>query len=148
MLEQLDEILLGSDLAEQLDWPSRRLQPVRLAQDLHALGEAMPAPVDAAALPVIRTAPEAMGALYVFEGATLGGRQILPHLLGLEGAQGATMFFAGAGDEVPTRWKTFREVLPTAAVSTQDVDAMSATAASTFAALEFVCRTELERPLP
>lgn len=60
-------------------------------------------------LPSPVAAPEAMGCLYVLEGATLGGRVIARHLsssLGLAPERGAS-FFAGYGAATDGRWRDF-----------------------------------------
>lgn len=63
-----------------------------------------------AALPPLPSFAHALGALYVLEGSTLGGRVILrdvetrfgPHV------SGATQFFGGRGKAVGQMWQTFK----------------------------------------
>lgn len=70
-------------------------------------------------LPAIHTVAEALGAMYVLEGATLGGRFITRHLerhLGLSNGRGYS-YFCAYGTEVGAMWQQFRatvvaEVLP------------------------------------
>jgi heme oxygenase (biliverdin-IX-beta and delta-forming) len=94
--------------------PARALSSC-LANDLAALG-ADPASVRLAApaqLPDLPTFAHALGALYVMEGATLGGRLILRDLemrLGDSIAE-ATCFFGGRGERVGPIWQSFRETL-------------------------------------
>ena len=91
-------------LASRLDrafWAPRRRLPW-LDADLAALGLAPPAPV---AAPELADEAAALGALYVVEGSTLGGRIILRHLDRL-GLQPAT-YFAGYGDATGAMWKGF-----------------------------------------
>ena len=64
-------------------------------------------------LPAIRTAAEAFGAMYVLEGATLGGRIITRHLerrLGLSDGRGYS-YFCAYGTEVGAMWQQFRVTL-------------------------------------
>ena len=94
---------------------SARGQSSCLANDLAALG-ADPAGVMLAApaqLPDLPNFAHALGALYVMEGATLGGRLILRDLamrLG-ESIADATCFFGGRGERVGPMWQSFRETL-------------------------------------
>jgi heme oxygenase len=86
-----------------------------LATDFAALG-ADPARVTPAAptqLAGLSDFAHALGALYVMEGATLGGRLILRDLemrLG-DTIADATCFFGGRGERVGPMWQSFREAL-------------------------------------
>jgi heme oxygenase len=64
-------------------------------------------------LPPLSGVPEALGALYVLEGATLGGQIILRHLTRhFEGvAAGGFAFFRAYGEDVGPMWKAFGEAL-------------------------------------
>ena len=64
-------------------------------------------------LPEVKSITEALGCLYVLEGATLGGQIISRHLkknLALDGDRGCA-FFCSYGDEVGLMWESFREAL-------------------------------------
>jgi heme oxygenase len=64
-------------------------------------------------LPKISSQAHALGALYVMEGSTLGGRMIskmLKENLGLESENGAG-FFNGYGVHTMQKWNAFKEVL-------------------------------------
>ena len=64
-------------------------------------------------LPEVKSITEALGCLYVLEGATLGGQIIGRHLkrnLALDEDRGCA-FFCSYGDEVGLMWKSFRETL-------------------------------------
>ena len=85
----------------------------RLAADLAALGE------DPSALPLVAEPPAlpdadaALGALYVVEGAALGGQVITRHVrrtLGL-GPERGLSFFAGEADGTGARWRAFLDLL-------------------------------------
>lgn len=93
-----------------LDWPLRRKLDL-LHQDLGELG------VSAAArdrlprcpeVPAVGTTAQALGVLYVVEGATLGGRVIAVHLADTGVPARAVRFFASYGDQVGRRWHHFR----------------------------------------
>jgi heme oxygenase len=95
-----------------LDWPRRRKVPW-LRRDADALGRAFlgacPVPAPDAFLLRLSTFPDAMGCLYVTEGATLGGKVIarnVRRVLGLGPDTGAS-FFDGYGSAVGTQWQSF-----------------------------------------
>lgn len=59
--------------------------------------------------PRLATLAEVAGAMYVTEGATLGGQVVLKHVskrLGLSASRGCA-FFASYGDEVGPMWRSF-----------------------------------------
>lgn len=83
-------------------------------------------------------AAEALGALYVLEGATLGGRIIHRHTAGVLGVtpeQGAA-YYQGYGDETGARWKAFGQALTRFADETGTASRVVAGAVACFAALE------------
>ncbi len=87
-------------------------------------------------LPRVAQRSQALGALYVMEGATLGGQIIGRYLrdhLGIDAASGA-LFFAGYGVETRARWLAFSRHVDDAA----DIDneLLDAAAVSTFESLE------------
>ncbi|MEI9952680.1 MAG: biliverdin-producing heme oxygenase [Pseudomonadota bacterium] len=113
----------------------RRGKVPLLCLDLHALGQtaiqigALPRCAD---LPLAVTPSQALGVLYVLEGATLGGQVIGRNLglaLGLGAANGAA-FFAGYGDETRAMWKRFSEHVDRSAAL--DSEALIASAVETF----------------
>jgi heme oxygenase len=112
---------LERSLATFPEWGAQSIaRPLRshgacLAADLAALG-ADPAGTARAAdslLPVTANFAQAVGALYVLEGATLGGRMILRGIDARLGHDivGATSFFGGRGDAVGPMWHAFRASL-------------------------------------
>lgn len=135
--ERLSPKLFGDALP---DFESRR-KTALLARDLIALG------ADAAcvaALPRCRHIPRcedvagAFGSLYVFEGATQGGRTLLPlveNLLGLSATSGAS-FLASYGDEVPVMWRRFAGALESWCADPPRRAVATAAAVATFEALE------------
>lgn len=100
----------GFDLAERQKVPL-------LARDLEMLGAKTPV----TAPPAVRLEgfEAALGALYVMEGATLGGQVIGRHLekhLGLTALSGAA-FFNSYGERVGPMWMQFRAFLMNQAIS-------------------------------
>jgi heme oxygenase len=93
----------------------RRNHCARLACDLSALGidqQDIPR-APPAMLPQLPTFPHALGALYVLEGSTLGGRIILRDLEARLGPviADATCFLRGRGTETGPMWQSFRAAL-------------------------------------
>ncbi len=93
------------------DYETRRKLPL-LMHDLLALGAR---PGDIASLPRCQAVPNAVdpaaafGCVYVLEGATLGGRTLLPLVessLGVTAARGAS-FLASYGEHVGAMWREF-----------------------------------------
>jgi heme oxygenase len=113
----------------------RRAKLPLLALDLQALGSsaariaALPCCAD---VPLTVTPSQALGVLYVLEGATLGGQVIGRNLragLGLDSSNGAA-FFGGYGDETRLMWRLFSEHVDRS--SSLDVDVLAGSAVDTF----------------
>jgi heme oxygenase len=104
----------ASEVLRELDWNVRRKGGL-LDADLEALDEprrlAGDDPVrDGAFDATVHDAPSLIGALYVTEGATLGGAVIAPHLRATLGESVPCAFFTSYGDEVAPRWAQFRRI--------------------------------------
>ena len=119
-------------------WKTRLLE-----RDLRVLGcgaalDARQIP-ESNVLPSISGVAEALGCMYVLEGATLGGQIIVRHLrrtLGVEPESGAA-FFGSYGAEVGPMWKCFGDVLATySAAHPAEDEIIVATARETFDALD------------
>ena len=95
--------------------PAARAHAANLALDLSALGIDLSRVPRAPSrmLPNLPTFPHALGALYVLEGATLGGRVILRALEARMAGQiaGATRFLGGHGAAGGPTWQSFRATL-------------------------------------
>jgi heme oxygenase len=93
-----------------IDFEARRRSPA-LHLDLSSLGRCETNTIDLAAGP--KCFPEALGALYVLEGSTLGGRVILADISSRLGAsiKGATKFLEGHGANAGSMWLSFRKAL-------------------------------------
>ncbi len=112
-----------------------------LAEDLRALGHdeaslaRLPRLVRPPPLPGV---PEALGSLYVLEGATLGGQVLLRHLQRhFEGvAVGSFAFFRAYGEAVGPMWKAFGEALTRACPEPELAPQVVRGAQDTFEAFE------------
>lgn len=91
----------------ELDFEGRRRTPM-LRESLDALGLAAPALTGAV---TATSAAEAMGLLYVVEGATLGGKVIRKRLSARGGDLAGLAFLDPYGEAVSERWRTFLDVL-------------------------------------
>ncbi|WP_233261651.1 biliverdin-producing heme oxygenase [Vitiosangium sp. GDMCC 1.1324] len=103
------------ELAADLRLDERWKLPL-LEEDLRALGhdDASLARLPwLSHLPPLPDVPEALGALYVLEGSTLGGQLILRHLVRhFDGVSaGEFAFFRAYGEAVGPMWKDFGEAL-------------------------------------
>ncbi len=103
-----------------LDIEGRRKMP-SLRTDLAALNQRMPPPCGH--FDDISSVAGALGAMYVCEGASLGGRVIGPRVRTMLGDGTPTDYFESYGDDVADRWATFRRALVLALVTDDDIDA-------------------------
>jgi len=103
------ELVLSSRVPAE--WAGTRLsKSAWLAADLRALDT--PCDVPAATVPVIRSWAEALGALYVIEGSTLGLQAVRKRLRPEHPARrGAGRFVEGYGDQAAQQWRSFLAVL-------------------------------------
>ncbi|PWS39053.1 biliverdin-producing heme oxygenase [Falsiroseomonas bella] len=119
---------LGIDLAAR-----RRTHLLRA--DLDWLGASAAVPL--APLPEIRGPAEAMGALYVAEGSTLGARQLARALDAvLPPGEAGRRFLIGHGERHGAMWRDCCAAIERCGVEPGARDAMIAGAAATFAAFE------------
>lgn len=124
-----------------IDMPARRKLHL-LEADLASLGARVEKAGAAASLP---TFPDAVGAAYVVEGATLGGAVIHRHLstaLGFGEGPGAR-FFDAYGEETGPRWKEFAAALDKTGFDAADRERAVASAVRTFARLLSLARQAL-----
>lgn len=147
LLEQLQSVvgplearLLTLPVPAAFELEARRKAPL-LSRDLALLTTPRPR-LDAGALPLSTGLPEALGALYVLEGATLGGQVIVRSLrrsLGITPESGGAYFHA-YGPETGRMWQSFgdamrREVAP------EDEERVIAGARDTFLAFANALRS-------
>lgn len=111
---------------------NKRYKTESLISDMNLLGQTLPA------LPAIDitidSVEEALGMMYVLEGATLGGAYILKALLRTESMSAVTTYnyYAVYGDLIGPNWKTFQQVLLNTITTKEQEDKTIAAAAKTF----------------
>jgi heme oxygenase len=130
------------------DYESRRKLPL-LVRDLALLG----VPTDelhlvpsCPGLPPCNDVATAFGSLYVLEGATLGGRTLLPMVesrLGYTASSGA-QYLASYGDQTTARWRQFSAAVDEWCRPPESFARAARAAVETFAALEYWL-SDLER---
>lgn len=116
------------------DWHLRRKAQTILL-DLAALEQPISTIGFATERPLIQTLPQALGALYVMEGSTLGGRGITKMLLKNEAAglqPQHLQFFAGYGSQTGAMWTTFVNVLNSFSFTEDEMAQMVEAANQTF----------------
>lgn len=94
------------------DYQQRRKTDL-VAADLSTLGANVPLMAGTDHLPKITNTAEALGALYVMEGSTLGGQHIkkmLSKQLGIDEAY-AMSFFNGYGQDTQQMWASFKNAI-------------------------------------
>lgn len=107
--------MLDADIAAELEMNSR-LKLSALEKDLNYWG------IDSLTLPGLdfelfipqKNTAEVLGALYVLEGATLGGNVIKRHILAnpnFKAHEGGLNYYGVYGEELSTKWKKFVSVL-------------------------------------
>jgi heme oxygenase len=142
--QQLDQLIVAEALE---DYESRRKLPL-ITQDLVSIGassisvESLP---QCAAVPQCADTASAFGCLYVLEGATLGGRTLLPlaqSLLGVT-AQSGARFLASYGQEVTVKWHRFGAALNAWCCTLERETSAAAAAVATFNGLEgWLCEAQ------
>ncbi|HLW52422.1 MAG TPA: biliverdin-producing heme oxygenase [Candidatus Angelobacter sp.] len=133
------ELSRVADLPNDLDLAQRRKMSL-IENDLRTLGfndeQLQELPEFSAARHL--SVPEALGAMYVMEGATLGGQfisRMVALQLGLDRKTGCA-FFTSYGAEVGERWHKFGEVVRKRVVSQDDQDRFVTAATKTFTDFE------------
>lgn len=107
-LEALIQKQLTPELLPDLH---RRARAEYLLRDIRDLGLLNPEFRICRELPPIDTAEQAIGALYVLEGSTLGGRIIAGMLQKQLGDGVPTAYFNGYGEENGRMWQTCKDLL-------------------------------------
>lgn len=135
----LEEKLGALEFGAALNMSERLIKSDWIAADLEALGVdrgAVATLPRCADLPDLASPSEALGALYVTEGATLGGQLIMRALkdsLGLTPETGGR-FFASYGSSIGPMWRRFVSALDGAGADPGMADAVERTATATFRA--------------
>lgn len=127
-METLIRRQLTSDVFPDMD---KRCRAEYLLWDIQRSGLAVPSPDTCHELPAIDSIDRALGALYVLEGSTLGGRIIAGMVSRQLGTTDSLSFFNGYGAETGTMWQSFKEFLDQPRSEDQKTDIID-TAKATF----------------
>ena len=122
-------------LPHQPGYQPQRRTTLSIAEDIITLGGSVNEKAKGGDLPEIENYLQALGALYVIEGSTLGGKIIVKMLqrqLNIENNQGLS-FFSGYGEETESRWASFKELLNNQSMRTTDTGMVVFAANDTFA---------------
>lgn len=131
--EKINKYILPHHLEEKHHFQRRKTD--RIADDILVSGGVVREKARECDLPEINNHLQALGALYVIEGSTLGGRVItkmMQRQMETDSMEGFT-FFHGYGDETESRWATFKELLNDPARNTADKEIVIRAADHTFA---------------
>ena len=105
-IQRLIDSSLIQDIAE-------RRQSAALVSDLRVIGSETEGLATTSSTPVLETIPQALGAMYVLEGSTLGGRfisQMLAKQLN-RSAENGIGFFSGYGEKTQNKWNYFTDMV-------------------------------------
>jgi heme oxygenase len=109
-VEERIQALVDNTLLEDIE---ERRQSVALLEDLNTIGAGTDELELSAYVPQLHTVPRAIGALYVLEGSTLGGRfisQMLAKQMNRT-ADNGIRFFSGYGEHTDEKWKAFTQMI-------------------------------------
>lgn len=112
---------------------AERRKTKAIADDITGLGGTVPIKATGNALPRITNHLEALGALYVIEGSTLGGKiisKMMQKQLGL--TDKGLSFFSSYGDSTEAMWNSFKEALDSQAKNPEQEAVVIAAANQTF----------------
>ena len=107
-LEELIQKQLTNDMLPDID---RRTRAEFLLWDIRDLALPNSEPDICRELPVVDSVEQAIGALYVLEGSTLGGRIIAAMIQRQLGPTAPTGYFNGYGEENSRMWQAYKEFL-------------------------------------
>jgi len=110
-LEKVITQYIGKEILYDID---ERRNSNSILIDLKAIGQSTKAPLICTDLPNINSTPEALGAMYVLEGSTLGGRMISRILMKNDFVKfdaSNLHFFIGYGENTGSKWINFLSVL-------------------------------------
>ena len=105
-----------------------------LAKDIQHFGGSIPTLAEGKDLPEMTTPLQAMAALYVIEGSTLGGiyiSKMIAKQLNIEDGEGLR-FFNGYGEQTQQKWEKFKTIFNALPQNEEEQQQMIATADDTF----------------
>lgn len=111
---------------------AQRRKTQAIANDVLVLGSDVPAKAVGNDLPGINNHFEALGALYVIEGSTLGGKIISKMMQQQLGSDKGMSFFSGYGDKTEQMWEAFKQAINSQAQTPEQEATVIATANETF----------------
>ena len=135
--QALESRLLNSGIPAGFDLPARLKTPA-LRQDLHALGISIESVPLCDSLPSLSSPANALGVLYVLEGATLGGnvlRKKMSLRLNLDAGNGCAFLYV-YGEATGQQWQAFLDFLGSVPLDAQARDEAVQAACSTFSCFE------------
>lgn len=109
-VEETIQSLVDSSLLTDI---GERRQSDSILADLKTIGAEGDELVTSEFTPDLTNVPQALGAMYVLEGSTLGGRfisQMLMKQLNRSANEGIT-FFSGYGEQTEAKWKAFTQMV-------------------------------------
>lgn len=107
----LDELIQSQLTSENFPDKEKRSRVELILSDIKEFGIEVPKPDFCRQLPVIDSYERALGALYVLEGSTLGGRIIAGLVSRQLGSTKGLSFFNGYGAETASMWQSFKDFL-------------------------------------
>ncbi|MEO8820787.1 MAG: biliverdin-producing heme oxygenase [Ginsengibacter sp.] len=119
---------------EQLPDFTERRKTESIANDIQIMGGTIPEKAKGTDLPQIKNHLQALGALYVIEGSTLGGKiisQMMVKQLNLPDNKGVS-FFSGYGADTERMWNSFKKILDNQYKNSAEADLIVKTANDTF----------------
>ena len=122
-IEDRIRIQLTPDRFPDMD---RRSRADYLLRDMEEAGIPLPSPEHCSDFPLIDTFGKALGALYVLEGSTLGGRIIATMLTRQLGSEKSLSYFNSYGMETEGMWRSFTDFLDSSATTEVREDALLA----------------------
>jgi heme oxygenase len=125
----------------------RRTRADDLLRDMQQAGIPLPAPEHCPDLPVIDSFGKALGALYVLEGSTLGGRVIAAMLAHQLGSEKSISYFSSYGSETEDMWQSFRDFLDSNTTPEVSADALQAANATFITFKNWIEKHELQPEL-
>jgi len=107
----LEQLIQGNVLKNKVPDYDLRRKAYSLSADIELLGGRHPALAAQHFLPAITNHAEALGAMYVIEGSTLGGKIISEMITKQLGITDGVSFFNGYGADTISMWQRFQAVL-------------------------------------
>lgn len=142
-LEKMIFSYVGDDV---MDFGQRR-KTDWIIQDLKYFNACPPEILPSHHLPMVRKSSQALGALYVTEGSTLGGQiicKMIAQRLEISTDQGFA-FFSGYGEETGEMWKSFKSYLDGPSCAQEVQSEIIEAANRTFQLFEQSFRTEMAK---